>query len=88
MYETLEDVTKMHLVLAHARTGQQTTEMMTRLQRSFASARIPSARKDSTFWVAPFLTNVVKALLDWVKSGSTHAGVDKVRTAKPSRYTH
>jgi len=78
MYETLEDVAKMHLVLTQARTGQATTEMMTRLQRSFASARIPSARKDSTFWAAPFLTNVVRALLDWVKSSGSHVSEDKV----------
>ena len=85
MYETLEEVARMHLELSQARTGHESTEMMSRLQRSFASARIPSARKDSTFWVAPFLTNVSRALLDWVKPGTDQSSVDKVCAKDPPR---
>jgi hypothetical protein len=51
---------------------------MSRLQRSFAAARVPNAKKESTFWVAPFLNNVMTALLELSKDNLATIGADEV----------
>lgn len=69
----------MYDALAQARHGAQDSRTMNRLQRSFASARIPNAKNDSTVWVFSFLTNAASAMLEWIKLSDGQREINQVR---------
>lgn len=66
--DLLFELTRMHAALVQARETDQRASLMTRLQRSYAAARLPQVKKESTIWSAPFLNNVLTSILEWVIS--------------------
>lgn len=65
VFDVLLDVSRMERALVAVRENTTPTKNMNRLERSCASSRLPDVAKESTYGVAPFLSNVIAALVSW-----------------------
>jgi len=73
LFETCLDVSTMAQTFQNIGTRSSKTQAPTRLGRSIASARMPSAAKDSSVSAAPFLVNLRNRFEAWV-SDTLQAG--------------